>query len=278
MADANETVGESSAEALTQSDTPENHENTAQNGEHSSESQAEATSSGSHQEESKLYVGNLPDDCQKHQLQELFAKYGTVSQCDRVKNFAFVHMVGRENADNAIKALDDSLFMGTHIQVQHAKSKGKPAEDECFHCGKCGHWARDCPKRSSYQPRSYGRDGRYHPYGGGGGGGYGGGYGGGGYRGGYSGGGYGGGGYGRPPPPRDYYRDRPGPPRDYRGPSGYRSRSPGYTGNYEGYGNRGYNGRSSWWSDADPVFTREQNGRDVFAVNRFYSVNVQLSY
>lgn len=42
------------------------------------------------EKEVKLYVGNLPDHCRRGSLQELFEKYGKVSQCDIVKNFAFV--------------------------------------------------------------------------------------------------------------------------------------------------------------------------------------------
>lgn len=42
------------------------------------------------EKEVKLYVGNLPDQCRRASLKELFEKYGKVSQCDIVKNFAFV--------------------------------------------------------------------------------------------------------------------------------------------------------------------------------------------
>ena len=42
------------------------------------------------EKEVKLYVGNLPDHCRRGALQELFDKYGKVSQCDIVKNYAFV--------------------------------------------------------------------------------------------------------------------------------------------------------------------------------------------
>lgn len=42
------------------------------------------------EKEVKLYVGNLPDQCRRASLQELFEKHGKVSQCDIVKNFAFV--------------------------------------------------------------------------------------------------------------------------------------------------------------------------------------------
>ena len=45
---------------------------------------------GEEEKEVKLYVGNLPDQCRRTSLKELFDKYGKVSQCDIVKNFAFV--------------------------------------------------------------------------------------------------------------------------------------------------------------------------------------------
>lgn len=45
---------------------------------------------GDDEKEVKLYVGNLPDQCRRASLKELFDKYGKVSQCDIVKNFAFV--------------------------------------------------------------------------------------------------------------------------------------------------------------------------------------------
>ncbi|KAJ7374195.1 hypothetical protein OS493_007268 [Desmophyllum pertusum] len=173
---------------------------------------------GTGEKEVKLYVGNLPDHCRRTSLQELFEKYGKVAQCDIVKNFAFVHMADEKGAKEAVDHLDDSEFSGTHIQVQYAKSKGKPSEDECFECGKHGHWAKDCPKRRRYD---YYRRDRYD------------------YRG-YD--------YGPPrrgpydrPPPRDYYdyMDRRPGGRDYYGYGGgsYRSRSPPqrYTGAYEGY-------------------------------------------
>lgn len=45
---------------------------------------------GEDEKEVKLYVGNLPDQCRRASLKELFENYGKVSQCDIVKNFAFV--------------------------------------------------------------------------------------------------------------------------------------------------------------------------------------------
>lgn len=207
------------AEASTSAEVDEKHSDSEANERKESDDTKDEKStdaSSSSDKEVKMYVGNLPDNCRRASLEELFNKYGKVTQCDRVKNFAFVHMLGEAKAQSAIDALDDTEFMGTHIQVQFAKSKGKPAEDECFQCGKHGHWARDCPQRR----RMYGRD-RYDRYD-----------------------------YYRPPPPR-YYDDRDPPDRDYyyrsRSPPSYGRRSPHrYTGSYEGYpasSSRDYYGR-----------------------------------
>ncbi|HVU37698.1 MAG TPA: RNA-binding protein [Opitutales bacterium] len=128
--------------------------------------------------DNKLFVGNLSWDAVEDDLQELFAKAGTVSEVavmrdrftGRARGFAFVTMSSPEEAQEAIRQLEGQEFMGRPIKVNIAR----PKED-----------------RPSY---GGGGGGGY----GGGGGGYGGGHGGhgggggGGYRGGRGGGGGGG--------------------------------------------------------------------------------------
>jgi RNA recognition motif-containing protein len=96
MTEPNETVGEVSSEALTQA--PTEPAPTAENGQNDTttveiKTEEKDNSKGptpSAPNELKLYVGNLPDNCLRDDLETLFASYGEVSQCDRVKNFAFV--------------------------------------------------------------------------------------------------------------------------------------------------------------------------------------------
>ena len=38
----------------------------------------------------KIFVGNLPDGTSATEVKPLFEKYGTVIECDIVKNFGFV--------------------------------------------------------------------------------------------------------------------------------------------------------------------------------------------
>jgi len=38
----------------------------------------------------KLYVGNLPETCRRTELEKLFIQYGSVVECDIVRNYGFV--------------------------------------------------------------------------------------------------------------------------------------------------------------------------------------------
>ncbi|UYV78399.1 hypothetical protein LAZ67_16001184 [Cordylochernes scorpioides] len=71
----------------------------------------------------KIFVGRLPDGCKNGELQALFEKYGTVTECDVINKYGFVHMKSSEEADAAIKALHNSSFMGSNITVEQSHSK-----------------------------------------------------------------------------------------------------------------------------------------------------------
>jgi RNA recognition motif-containing protein len=84
--------------------------------------------------ESKLYVGNLSYDTTEDSLRTLFAKAGTVVSIDiikdrdtgRMKGFAFVTMNTEEEAQNAIKTLNEKTLDNRAIKVNIAK----PREDQ----------------------------------------------------------------------------------------------------------------------------------------------------
>ena len=77
----------------------------------------------------KLFIGSLPYDATDAQLSEHFAKSGTVLSAkvitDRYtgqgKGFGFVEMTTPEEAQNAIKELNNSNFSGRTIIVNEAK-------------------------------------------------------------------------------------------------------------------------------------------------------------
>ncbi|KAK2186894.1 hypothetical protein NP493_185g04026 [Ridgeia piscesae] len=71
----------------------------------------------------KIYVGNLPETCRRQDLLESFEKYGKVTECDIVRNYAFVHMESADEAQLAVDGLNSSDFNGSKITVQLSTSK-----------------------------------------------------------------------------------------------------------------------------------------------------------
>lgn len=79
----------------------------------------------------KLYVGNLAYSVTKSDLEELFSKFGEVSEVTlitdkfsgRSKGFGFVEMQNNSDADAAIKALNESSLNDRTIKVNQAKPK-----------------------------------------------------------------------------------------------------------------------------------------------------------
>jgi RNA recognition motif-containing protein len=81
--------------------------------------------------ETKLYVGNLSYDTTEDSLRTQFAKAGTVVAVDiikdrdtgRMKGFAFVTMNSDEEAQNAIKILNEKMLDDRAIKVNIAKPR-----------------------------------------------------------------------------------------------------------------------------------------------------------
>ena len=81
--------------------------------------------------ESKLYVGNLSYDTTEDGLRTMFAKAGTVVAVDMIKDrdtgrpkgFAFITMNNQEEAENAIKMLNEKMLDDRAIRVNIAKPR-----------------------------------------------------------------------------------------------------------------------------------------------------------
>ena len=81
----------------------------------------------------KLYVGSLHFSTTESELKILFGEFGATSEVLLVKDretgkskgFAFVEMNNNADADNAIKALNGSVFQGRNIKVNQAQPRGK---------------------------------------------------------------------------------------------------------------------------------------------------------
>ncbi len=77
--------------------------------------------------ETKLYVTNLPEQCEQRELKALFEKYGEVLECVIMWNhYAFVHFSNLAHAKYALKNLHGYLFNGKNIIVQLSTSSNRP--------------------------------------------------------------------------------------------------------------------------------------------------------
>ncbi|KAM6575210.1 hypothetical protein CsatA_023537 [Cannabis sativa] len=89
-------------------------------------------------ETSRLFIRNLPYTATEEELEELFSKFGTVSEVHvvidkdtkRPKGFAFVNYSHLEFATRALEELDNSIFQGRLLHVMRAKQRVSSEKQE----------------------------------------------------------------------------------------------------------------------------------------------------
>lgn len=81
-----------------------------------------------------IYVGNLSHGVTDGELNAVFSEFGEVSSAKVIMNkhsgrsrgYGFVEMPNDSEANEAIKALDDSPLQGRNIRVNQAKPRREP--------------------------------------------------------------------------------------------------------------------------------------------------------
>ena len=80
-----------------------------------------------------IYVGNLPYNLTEDDLKAAFSEFGEVSSANIImdkisgqsKGFGFVEMPDDSEADQAIKALNESALNGRNIKVNQARPRSE---------------------------------------------------------------------------------------------------------------------------------------------------------
>lgn len=73
----------------------------------------------------KIFIGNLSPQDGKEEVEALFTQYGTVTECAKYKNYAFVHMEDRKSANKAIRELHLYKLNGRPINVEPSRPKNQ---------------------------------------------------------------------------------------------------------------------------------------------------------
>ena len=88
-----------------------------------------------------IYVGNLSYRVTEEELKEIFSEYGEVSSVNLIidnfsgqsKGFGFVEMARQADAEEAIKALNESLLKGRNIKVNQARPRNERPQRKYRH-------------------------------------------------------------------------------------------------------------------------------------------------
>ena len=73
----------------------------------------------------KIFVGNLTEKTRTNEVRQLFEKFGSVLECDVIRNYGFVHLEVQDNmnVNDAIRELNGMVVDGQALKVQVSTSR-----------------------------------------------------------------------------------------------------------------------------------------------------------
>ena len=93
--------------------------------------------------ENKVYLGSIPDDTRERDVEKLFKGYGRIRDIVIKRNesgtYGFCKFEDRRDAEDAVKDLDGTRFLGGRVRVEHARDSRDG-------------WSRRSPPRGRVNP------------------------------------------------------------------------------------------------------------------------------
>ncbi|CAI4222763.1 unnamed protein product [Auanema sp. JU1783] len=97
----------------------------------------------------KLFIGNLAETVDSNKIKKVFQQFTQVSECDVVKNYAFIR-VPDDDVNVIISRLDGYILDGKAIQIKLSTSKLRAVPGltsaHCLRCTSTTHRTPQCPQ------------------------------------------------------------------------------------------------------------------------------------
>ena len=116
----------------------------------------------------QVYVNGIPRTTTVDDLEQLFEKCGAIRDIVMKNKYAFIDFKNHDDAVEAVQTYNKTSQFGEMLTVEQSqphggrkrRSAGPQAGDECFNCGKTGHWSNECRSGRRERRRSGSRDRR----------------------------------------------------------------------------------------------------------------------